>query len=965
MVNDGAGNSNVATVTITVNAVNDPPVAVNDSYSVNEDTPLAVVSPGLLTNDTDVETIPLTVAIKVTDPLHGTIIAWGGNGSFTYMPNLNWFGVDSFTYKANDGALDSNVATVSITVNAVNDPPVAVNDNYSTNKNTPIAVPTPTGVGVIANDYDVEASPLTAIWVSGPIPAQGTVVLNANGSFLYTPALNFIGIATFTYKVNDGLLDNLLPNATVTITVNNPPVAVNDNYITNEDIPLTVPVAGVLANDTDSDGPAPIAAIKVSDPSNGTVVLSGNGSFTYTPALNYNGTDSFTYKANDGAADSNVATVTITVNAVNDAPVAGDDSYSASQLSVGVPGVVAAPGVLANDTDVDSLVLTAIKVTNPSNGTVVLNADGSFAYTPNPGYSGPDSFTYKANDGALDSNIATVSLTIPPTFDNVIPGGSVPANAPMTFSVDIWSNITGAGLYYKKGGDTSFAASPIALVQSGITWSGSIPAIDVTVGGLFYYVDATTPVTHLYYPTGGASAPASILVHANGGVAYATTPAGSPNIWNMISPNGVPDNPNLIDIVGAGFDATWIAWRWDANEDRWETPIGASKVPNSTDEFTAGKSWFFAKDGNGNPNFAAFSLTSVDVSVPFVIQLKFGWNMVANPFSFPTGWNDTNIIIRYLGNEVSPTQAESNGWVDNRAIWWDPAVNHSVARYSYEDPPFSMMPTSGQWLYSAVGGAELVIKPIAQAPPPIGPEPPPVVAPKKDMTAWEVSLSLQSPVGSDSVTAAVGRATKTTSLHQIKSPGTPLAPYIAFTRDDQVGGASMLSSDVRSIDEELTWSIKATASSEVSLNWSLVNVPDDYMLSLEDQTGKVVNLRQDSAIHLGVGVHSFILKAEKKALIPKATKLLANYPNPFNPETWIPFELSKDTDVAIKIYSSSGQLVRSLELGHKMAGFYSSKDKAAHWDGKNEAGEHVSSGIYFYNIQAGDYKDIRKMVIMK
>jgi hypothetical protein len=281
MVNDGAGNSNVATVTITVNAVNDPPVAVNDSYSVNEDTPLAVVSPGLLTNDTDVETIPLTVAIKVTDPLHGTIIAWGGNGSFTYMPNLNWFGVDSFTYKANDGALDSNVATVSITVNAVNDPPVAVNDNYSTNKNTPIAVPTPTGVGVIANDYDVEASPLTAIWVSGPIPAQGTVVLNANGSFLYTPALNFIGIATFTYKVNDGLLDNLLPNATVTITVNNPPVAVNDNYITNEDIPLTVPVAGVLANDTDADGPAPIAAIKVSDPSNGTVVLNANSSFTH------------------------------------------------------------------------------------------------------------------------------------------------------------------------------------------------------------------------------------------------------------------------------------------------------------------------------------------------------------------------------------------------------------------------------------------------------------------------------------------------------------------------------------------------------------------------------------------------------------------------------------------------------------------------------------------------------------
>src|SRR4029079_12487281 len=165
---------------------------------------------------------------------------------------------------------------------------------------------------------------------------------------------------------------------------------------------------GVLGNDTDLDGNS-LTAVVVVGPANGTLVLNANGSLTYAPAANFNGSDSFTYRANDGTLDSNVATVTIAVGAVNDAPVAGDDSYSTTEDA---PITIAAPGVLGNDTDLDGNPLTAAVVVGPANGTLVLNANGSFTYTPAANFNGSDSFTYRANDGSVGSNVATVSMTV-------------------------------------------------------------------------------------------------------------------------------------------------------------------------------------------------------------------------------------------------------------------------------------------------------------------------------------------------------------------------------------------------------------------------------------------------------------------------------------------------------------------------------------------------------------------------
>ena len=206
----------------------------------------------------------------------------------------------------------------------------------------------------------------------------------------------------------------------VTIGGNTAPVAVNNSYSLGEDSVLIVATAqGVLTGDTDTDGDV-LSAKLVAGPTHGSLTLNADGSFTYTPDADFNGTDSFTYVANDGALDSSPATVSLAVNAVNDRPLADPESYSTNEDT---PLTVAtALGVLAGDTDVDGDALSARVVSNPSNGSLTLNADGSFTYTPKLNFFGSDSFTYVANDGALDSDPATVSLTVNAVNDEPVAG---------------------------------------------------------------------------------------------------------------------------------------------------------------------------------------------------------------------------------------------------------------------------------------------------------------------------------------------------------------------------------------------------------------------------------------------------------------------------------------------------------------------------------------------------------------
>lgn len=399
---DGTLTSAVTTVALTIDRANAAPVAVNDSYSTNEDVALNVAAPGVLSNDSDADGDPITATV-VTPPAHGTVTL-SASGALVYTPTVNYSGADSFTYSVSDGRATSGVATVSLTIIATNRAPVAADDAFATNEDTPLVVAAP---GVLTGDSDADGDALTAAVVTGP--AHGSLLLAANGSFTYTPAANYNGSDSFTYKVKDGQVDSNIATVVLTVNaVNDVPVAGIDTFAATEDTTLNIVAPGVLVNDSDAEGSLLVPTL-VRNALHGTVTLSADGSFQYVPVANYSGADSFTYSVSDGSLSSLAVTVNLNVAGVNDAPVAAGNSYTATE---DVVLSIAAPGVLVGDSDVDGNTLRALVVAPPTRGSLSLNINGSFVYTPSANLNGPDTFTYKANDGSLDSNVVTVTINV-------------------------------------------------------------------------------------------------------------------------------------------------------------------------------------------------------------------------------------------------------------------------------------------------------------------------------------------------------------------------------------------------------------------------------------------------------------------------------------------------------------------------------------------------------------------------
>ena len=408
---DNQGGEATATVFIVSTNTNSAPVANNDSYNVNEDNTLVISAEnGVLSNDTDPNGDTFTVDDTfIVAPTHGQLLL-SIDGSFSYIPDANFNGVDQFQYAAIDSQGASATATVTIIVNSQPDNPVAQNDAYQFSRNSLFSVSAESGL--LANDFNIETGELTVNTTPVTVPQNGTLNLNSDGSFTYQPNADFSGVDSFSYSISND--QGLTATAQVTLSEsgnNTFPEASDDQFTIAEDSSATQ--LNVLANDTDADGDT-ITLFNVNSTLGSASIV--NGQIEYTPPANFSGQTVLTYSITDGYENGSpgekdsTASVTIIVTPVNDAPVANADLATINEDAIAL-----LIDVLANDSDIDgdSLILSEVSA---DSGTALI-VENQIQYAPAPDANGVATVTYSIKDAQDANATSTLSITILPIND--------------------------------------------------------------------------------------------------------------------------------------------------------------------------------------------------------------------------------------------------------------------------------------------------------------------------------------------------------------------------------------------------------------------------------------------------------------------------------------------------------------------------------------------------------------------
>ncbi|HIF9505006.1 TPA: retention module-containing protein, partial [Photobacterium damselae] len=425
VVDDGNGGTDTITVTVNVTPVNDAPVGEDVSAETQEETAVT----GQLTA-TDVDGDNLTFK-PGTNPENGSVTI-NSDGSWEYVPNPDFNGEDSFTVVVDDGNGGTDTITVTVNVTPVNDAPVGEDVSAETQEETAV-----TGQ-LIATDVDGD----NLTFKPGSDPTNGQVTVNPDGSWEYVPNSDFNGEDSFTVVVDDGNGGTDTITVTVNVTpVNDAPVGEDVSAETQEETAVT---GQLTATDVDGDN---LSFKPGSNPENGSVTVNPDGSWEYVPNPDFNGEDSFTVVVDDGNGGSDTITVTVNVTPVNDAPV-GEDVSAETQEETAVIGQLTA-------TDVDGDNLTFKPGTNPENGQVTVNADGSWEYVPNTDFNGEDSFTVVVDDGNGGSDTITVTVNVTPVNDAPV-GEDVSAETQEETAVTgqlTATDVDGDNLTFKPGSD--------------------------------------------------------------------------------------------------------------------------------------------------------------------------------------------------------------------------------------------------------------------------------------------------------------------------------------------------------------------------------------------------------------------------------------------------------------------------------------------------------------------------------
>ena len=642
-ISDGHGGTDTAVVTITITAdYANSTLAVNDAARTLIATP---VSGNVIANDYDAQgnTVTVTAAKADTDGdglsddaitvgtsvgvygknSGGSTVAAGtlvqnANGTYTFTPAAGFTGEVSYTYTICDNGIPvaCDEATVVITVypapTAGNDPPVAVNNSYLTSINTTVSG------NVLPNDYDPDNDPLIVttgtydsngdgtqdgtltVGIATPVggvsstgqavASAGTLKQNGDGTFTFEPANGFVGEVTYTYTISDNNGGTDTATVTITVTGGNTTFATDDSYIGNQNMPIS---GNLKANDNDPQGNTQtLSTTPVVSPVHGTVTLNPNGTFTYIPNPGYAGTDQFVYEVCDNGTPvaCDKATVYLNVVAVNQPPVAIND-VNTTFINKSVSGQV-----LTNDYDPENnpLTVNTTPVSQPAHGNVILNANGTYTYTPNTGFTGEDTFRYSVCDnfGLCDTATVTIQvMPLPSTTENDAPvavndnyqgtvnktvTGTVIANDLDADGNELTVIADAAGMYDSNGDGTPDTQLPIGSAKTvgGVSSTGQAVAnagtLTQNANGSFSFVPVngfTGVVTYTYTISDGHggidTAEVTITITAD----YANSTLAVNDAARTLIATPVSGNVIANDYDAQGNTVTVTAGKYDSNGD--------------------------------------------------------------------------------------------------------------------------------------------------------------------------------------------------------------------------------------------------------------------------------------------------------------------------------------------------------------------------------------------------------------
>jgi len=386
--------------------------------------------------------------------------------------------------------------------------------------------------------------------------------------------------------------------------------------------------------------------------------------------------------------------------------------------------------------------------------------------------------------------------------------------------------------------------------------------------------------------------------------------------WNMISFPGQPLATDPVTLKGDSQTAMLPIFGWHSSGFSYQ----------AVEELKVGEGyWMLTLNQQGEG-----LVVPLEPVESYSIELKWGWNLIGS--------------VSKVYDFSDPIDEPDNSIVNGTLYGW------RAKGFSYQASS-RIEPGKGYWVLAqqdcqlTVGG-EIGVP----AAPKVVAEPATIIAINLSAGEWQQDLEI-----------GLDRSARN-SFESMDRPIPPSGPIEMEHQSYLIGNPYRLSRDVRPVsEEEISWQMRVSSPDPVDLTIDSQQIPRGQELVIIDGQVETV-LTAGGMMELDSGDRQLTVSLRP---LPKVTQVRQNYPNPFNPETWIPYQLNQASEVSLSVYSDNGKLVRQIDLGLKPAGNYQRTERAIYWDGRNANGESVSSGVYFYRLQAGNFSQTRKMVILK